>query len=1687
MGRGINPIRRWIALLALLLPLAASQRSVAQERIPLDDLRTDFDALTQSPTRVVGSPGYDKAVRYLEKRLRDIPGVDLKVHHFDVMVPVTRSATLALPGGASEPVYPIWPAGVRLNATPAEGIAGRLVYTGKAADAEIVPGKLAGQIAVVEATAGERWTAAAYFGARAILLLGSADLTNTELQHQELALPANLPRFYLPPGELADRLRKGKLKGEATLKVSANWERRTATNFYALLIPPGSPKGAAGRPMMIAAPFDSTSLVPGLAPGASQAVQPAAALAMLRDYANRPAGRPVLLFLSGADGLQNLATRHMLMALADPPATWRVELADLSKKVKAADADLVRLRALGGDPLKLNPDGTDATLAGRLVQLVETDLALEQDELFRLRVVSPSKLDASQRDRLAKLEDRQGRLNTVRYAFKANPKELLRPYQPAFGATEVKETPADKPLAIAASYLPRLEVLFSGGPAGQPGLLGQYAARRRALQTRIALYRWLAGRLGIDPDPDERSTDRRLIELVVGLDFSDRGVRVGPMFWGWAERSSQITGIQNFRDWFARTERAAGDKDPAAAWWNEVSPLIDLEPLNQTRTPLTYTAGAIPLPSELSACWAIPGFSMVTLEDLRLRRDTPNDTPDRINFEALLPQIRATHELLRRAWADPKFKGQGEYRRYRTGFEGQVVSPAPGKPVPDLPRPGFVASYFYAADINQRVPTPREVPYAIGLRRTEVSATNAEGEYRFEGVPRLYGEQMLLAVKVYQLAAGSGAITAATDLGKAGGGGVYADLYTDINPLRSLVFNGEEIALTGLYDPRFLQNLGEVTAMDARRNAEPQKFDLALFGGILSAVVEPGSRNYFLFRYGRVGNRLVLLNMPTVAEAGEGADVGGGLGRGYTADQFNGLPPLALATGRDFARLDRLRLEEYRRAGVSSPLLDGLQDASEAQLKLASEALKTDRSAADLMRPATGAWANQARVYDAAQAMANDVIYAAIFLLLLSVPFAFCMERLLVGTPNVYRQIAGIGGIFAVMAGALYSFHPAFKISASPLIIVLAFAIILMSCVVIGVIYSRFDSELKRIRSGRGTSQGASFARASVLSSAVMLGIANMRRRKFRTALTSLTIVLITFAVLCFTSSTRYLDTTSLPTAATATHAGVMLRQRGYRPMPDQSLATLSAVLPGLFEKNPPKIVPRWWVENPWDAKDQINLTAGGVAVDGRAPRVLSAQAALGLSPGESALSNIAEVIGPEKFAALERGETDIIYMSRQSAGQLQVEEGGTVRLGGMDLRVAGLYDADAFDQKVRTLSGDPLAPLKYASGQLDAGGKRLADVNAESLSLGGGDSAAELASTYEFLGGNQFVILPAATAERLEFATLRSVGLKLAGKEQVDAASAELSRRFALALYAADAPGGGVRMVSAGQPTSVSGGQVAIPLAIGGLIIFNTMMGSIAERRREIHVYTSLGLAPLHVGALFVAEAMTYGLIGTVFGYVIGQGVGTLLLKLGWLGNVTLNYSGTSAMLTMGLILLVVLLSALVPARLASKIAAPSIDRTWKVPAPVNDVITAQLPFTINKTAADGALAYLSEFLDAHREGSIGKFSADDVRAVTVDEPAAAHGLEAMIWLTPFDLGVRQQLTLLIRPGEFPDIYEVVVMLHRRSGDDASWYRMNRPFLTELRRQFLQWRSLTRERMMEYVEESHGMFGGRAPSGAVL
>jgi len=1659
--------------------------------VNLKQFQGDLRAIgADAGNRIVGSDGYYRTAEYLRDQMTTLatanPAVQVQEQAFEMMVPVTKTATLTDAAGKVVNIYPLWPAFVRANTTPVGGIRGKLVYCKSAHLDEIDPAAINGQIAVLDAAAQDRWVQAAYFGASAIVILGSANTDNFDLRNQELSVPINVPRFYLPPGETAEAIRAGKLSGEVVLDADVRWQRKQAVNFYVLVKPAKAmPTGWQGElapaAIAISVPYESSSLVPDLSPGASQAVNTAAALAMLRDAAAHPPARPMLFCFGGGDSIQFRATREMLMTFADQPHSWRDALNDedvgVSKLEPIAEAQLARLNEVRDDPTKLNVSA-DRELLDRLTKMVETDQADCQDELLRLRTGRSSLTGAAALQVTQALELKQQVLSHLRFLLQKKPASLRD---------------ADRDMDLAKKYVAQAIERLS--PANQAddqhrGLVQDYHVRTALLQRRIDLHMWLAKQLGLPADPDTRNNSGRLIELLIALDLSDRGVRVAPLTLGSFQRVGQIGQIQDYKEWLHKLTDAAAAKDPTAAWFNPIASRLDLvEPLSNSHSPQSWLGGALPIGSELSLAWGIPGLTLATCDDCRPLRDTPNDvlklaadgsivSPD---IAAITPQLGAVWQLIRHAVDDATFRSTQELPWQRNNdVRGQVVGLSPNRPVPDLPRPGYLVASFYGYNGNS-ILIPRRIPYTPGIRRDEIVSCDGDGMYFLEGLPKLGGELINFGIEAFRIRPEDrGRISGASDIGQqAGALKYYANLTWQVTPLRSVVFDCSEFSLTGLYDPRFLQDLSDVIILDARRNDTPQRYNILISMQMMAGFVEPGSTNCLLFRYGRVGNRLVLLNMPPVQDDPVKSGANTDLGQGFTSEEFRGLGPLSLQTARDFYQLNSYRINRDAEAGFTNALIDDLhhnrafvqyQAAAKAQAGQSDNAGQP-ATAADVTAHANSAWANEARVYSAVNDLNDDVVHAAIFLLLLCVPFSFCMERLLIGAPSIYKQITYAFLIFIVMTAALWSFHPAFKISSSPLIIILSFAIIFMSLVVISVVYGKFDTELKKIRSGRGTAEGASLARTSVLMSAVLLGIANMRKRKFRTALTSITIVLITFAVLCFTSSSTFLDITTLSTGFMPRVPSLMLRQRGSRPMPAAVLENLRAVLPGQ------KLVEHWWNLNAWDAKEVINVVSLPDGPGGK-PVVFAAPAMLGLSPGESQLSAIADVIGTDRFAHLENGETNIAYISFDMAQQLKVAEGGTIFIAGNRLKVAGIFDAARMDNEVQMLDGEQITPLDYATAPMDTQGKSLTDNGEEALDLDSDASVTELSTSFDHISASKVVIVPAALSRRLPNASLRSVGLRLDDYAKVKPTAKDLAERFATAIFAGYEDG--VRMVAANNSLpQVSGAAVAVPLAIAGLIIFNTMMGSIAERKREIHVYTSLGLAPMHVGALFVAEALTYGLIGTVFGYIIGQGVGTLMNQFHLLGNVTLNYSGTSAMMTMGLILLIVLMSALVPARLASQIAAPSIERNWRVPLPKDGEIMAHLPFTINKTAADGALAYLAEFFDAHKEGSIGKFSAGDVEPFIFEDEQkrTSRGLKTVIWLTPFDLGVRQHFMLLIHPGQFEDIYEVQVVLGRLSGDDSSWYRMNRSFLTELRKQFLQWRSLSPQRMLQYVEDSKRLF----------
>ena len=149
--------------------------------------------------------------------------------------------------------------------------------------------------------------------------------------------------------------------------------------------------------------------------------------------------------------------------------------------------------------------------------------------------------------------------------------------------------------------------------------------------------------------------------------------------------------------------------------------------------------------------------------------------------------------------------------------------------------------------------------------------------------------------------------------------------------------------------------------------------------------------------------------------------------------------------------------------------------------------------------------------------MIDDLVKSVLILMLLTIPFAFALERLLVGATNIYKQMAWILVFFVGTFLLLFLTHPAFALSQAPLIIFIAFIIIVLSLVVIYVVMNRFKSELLALQ-GLDTSSHRMNSENSVVLAAILIGVSSMRNRPTKTFLTILTVILLTFTIISFAS-----------------------------------------------------------------------------------------------------------------------------------------------------------------------------------------------------------------------------------------------------------------------------------------------------------------------------------------------------------------------------------------------------------------------------------------------------------------------------------------------------------------------------------------------------------------------------------------
>jgi len=268
------------------------------------------------------------------------------------------------------------------------------------------------------------------------------------------------------------------------------------------------------------------------------------------------------------------------------------------------------------------------------------------------------------------------------------------------------------------------------------------------------------------------------------------------------------------------------------------------------------------------------------------------------------------------------------------------------------------------------------------------------------------------------------------------------------------------------------------------------------------------------------------------------------------------------------------------------------------------------------------------------------------------------------------------------------------------------------------------------------------------------------------------------------------------------------------------------------------------------------------------------------------------------------------------------------------------------------------------------------------------------------------------------------------------------------------------------------------VPVLIAALMVLNTMSGSVHERFKEIGTYSSVGLAPSHIGALFLAEACVYAILGGIAGYVAGQIVTKVLMMFGGLRGLTLNYSSLASVMATVVVMITVILSTLYPARMASRMAVPDVTRKWKLPPPDGDRWDFDFPFTVGGHEIKGLYVFFRYYFASFEEQSVGRFYTANTELNTLDEAdQKGYNLAMRVWLSPYDLGVSQDVELRAVPtGDF-GVYLIQLRILRLSGQATTWTRINRGFLDEIRKQFLLWRTLSPEMKQEYCEEAEEAF----------
>ena len=1037
---------------------------------------------------------------------------------------------------------------------------------------------------------------------------------------------------------------------------------------------------------------------------------------------------------------------------------------------------------------------------------------------------------------------------------------------------------------------------------------------------------------------------------------------------------------------------------------------------------------------EVSALAGYIGASLATVHDARSLWGTPYDVPDAINWPYATEQSRQVCSLISRVASVPVLYNESLPQNGFSTVSGRASFIRHGELFADAPAPGTVILSYQG---NTRY-------YAM---------VNDLGTFQIKGVADKRHVLDKLIIEGYRFDPETGNVLWTIDKEQTGKEAYRLKMQRTSMQTDLIMFACKGTTLFNLMEPRSFKYMTKIKLIDGRREATPLKYWYSRIdtrSSVLTSIfLEPETRLKLTLSDSVIHKKLILTH----------ADPEHSEGTGYRIDDWPILHRTEFRAATDMWALLNPRITNLEKHGIFNEQIRRLQQEGQSALETAGQAL-SERTYDQFVEASSASWALASRVYDDVEQTQKDVLFGVLFYIALFVPFAFCMERLLFSFSNIYKRIIAFSVILVLVIAIIYQVHPAFQLAYSPLVVILAFFIIGLSFMVTLIVFLRFEEEMNRLQNRARPAATGDITRWKAFTASFFLGVSNLRRRRIRTALTCATLIILTFTIMSFTSVKSIRLHSRIQYQAHAPYSGFLLKNVNWQDIPQTALPVLTHA----FDASG-VIAPRVWQEGEDRTRSaEVPLRYGS--------RKFEAHGMIGLSADEPGVTGLDQIlVGGRWFKPEER---HVVLISDRMARELGISfdqpESAVVQIWGIPFQVTGIFSGKQLQDRP-DLDGEPLTPAIFPR----EASQEMTEVEMEAMESG--DDVRSYQSRYQHISGDLTLIVP--------FRTLLSFGGKLKGiavrhTEATDArkAAQHLVDRFGLALFSGEPDG--VLLYNASDALSYSGvPNILIPIIISICIVLNTMIGSVYERKREIAVYTSVGLAPSHVSFLFIAEAMAFAVLSVVMGYLLAQTSASLFAGTSLWSGITVNYSSLSGVAAMILVILVVLISAIYPSRVAAEIAIPDVNRSWTLPASKGNLLEITLPFLMKYREHRSITGFLYDYFKGHQDVSHGLFSTGEITFSQVCPVPPVSGntdacegescckdacieIGAHVWLAPFDFGIMQQVILrFCQSREEPGFLEVNVLLERQSGESNAWRRINKAFLHAIRRQLLIWRSL--------------------------